>query len=250
MVEGVHTQHEDNPWTIDIVNHASRKDSAEYRRSRTLMGKLVAQVQPWWFGEAPYQDHHGGGIWLLDGTGWMLVFGPAGIEWSAQFCADPAKVDVLRVATQRLVAGFPDTLPGYVELGYQDAGGLLSRPITDADGVQEWTDGIFNASVALPAGIHTGTLPKAGGYHHYPKPIVDIDRFKYDDFILWVHDGQGLPAAVTPVGRRGSGDGRVSVTWAENGSALAQEKEAANAAGDRLILQPEHPIAREAFALQ
>ena len=75
-----HSQHEDNPWTIDIVNHASRTDSKEYRRSRTLMGKLVAQVQPWWFGDAPYQDHHGGGIWLLDATGWMLVFGPAGID--------------------------------------------------------------------------------------------------------------------------------------------------------------------------
>jgi hypothetical protein len=250
MADGVHTQHEDNPWTIDIANHASRKDSPEYRRSRTLMGRLVAQVQPWWFGDAPYQDHHGGGVWLLDATGWMLAFGPAGIEWSAQFCADPAKVDQLRVATARLVAGFPGTVPGYEALGYRDAAALLTTPVTDADAVQAWTDGIFNASVALPAGIHTGTLPKAGGYHHYPKPIVDIDRFKYDDFILWVHDDQGLPAAVTPVGRRGSGDGRVSVTWAESGSALAQQKATADAAGDRLVLPPDDPIAREAFALQ
>ncbi len=248
--QDTHRRRESYAWAIDVGNHASRTDSAEYTRSRTLMGRLVAHCQPWWFGDPPYQDHHGGGIWLRDRRGWFLVFGQAGIEWSAQFCADPAKVDTLRLATKRIVAAFPRTVPGYEDLGYHDAAKLLRRKIKTADHVQEWTDGIFNASVPLPAGIHSGVLPTAGGYHHYPKPIVDIDRFKYDDFVLWVHDAQGRAAAVLPVGRRGSGDARVSVTWAEAGSDLARQKAAAERAGERLMLDERSPLARAAFALQ
>jgi hypothetical protein len=52
-------------------------------------------------------------------------------------------------------------------------------------------------------------LPKGAGYHHYPKPIVDIDHFRFDDFQLFVTDADGLPAVVVPVAPRGSGDGRV-----------------------------------------
>lgn len=76
-----------------------------------------------------------------------------------------------------------------------------------------WTDGIFNAAVPLPAAMHTGTLPAGAGYHHYPKPIVDILLFKYDDFELFVPDGAGRIIAVTPVSPRGSGDGRVAIAW-------------------------------------
>ena len=246
----VHREHEDHPWTINIGDHPGRTDSPQYVRSRTLMIKLVQQAQPWWFGDKPYQDHHGGGVWLRDATGWMLAFGWAGIEWSAQFCADPAKIDRLRQLTARLVAGFPDTVPGYEALGYRDAAGLLAEPVTDAAAVQAWTDGIFNASVALPAGLHTGVLPKAAGYHHYPKPIVDIETFKYDDFVLFVTDSQGNPVAVTPIDRRGSGNGAVSVAWADPYTPLGQQKAATDRAGARLILPDTHPIARAAFALQ
>jgi hypothetical protein len=247
---GVHPEHEDDPWAINVGDHPGRTDSPQYVRSRTLMVKLVQQTQPWWFGDKPYQDHHGGGVWLKDATGWLLAFGSVGIEWSAQFCADPAKVDQLRQLTSRLVAGFPDTVAGYEALGYHDAEGLLANPITDADGVQAWTDGIFNASVALPAGVHTGVLPAAAGYHHYPKPIVDIEMFKYDDFTLFVTDSVGNPVAVTPVGRRGSGDGSVSVAWADPHTPLGQEKATKDETGDRLILPDTHPVARQAFALQ
>ncbi len=247
---GVHPEHEDDAWTVNVGDHPARADSPQYVRSRTLMVKLVGQCQPWWFGDKPYQDHHGGGVWLKDSTGWLLVFGPAGIEWSAQFCADPAKVDMLRQLTARLVAGFPGTVAGYEAAGYHDAAGLLASPIKDADGVQAWTDGIFNASVAIPAGLHTGVLPQAAGYHHYPKPIVDIDRFKYDDFTLFVADPQGNPVAVTPVGRRGSGNGAVSVAWADPHTPLGRRKAASDEAGERLILPDTHPVAKAAFALQ
>ena len=44
-----------------------------------------------------------------------------------------------------------------------------------------------------------GCCPKGAGYHHYPRPIVDIDHFRRDDFNLFVTDKKGLPAAVVPV---------------------------------------------------
>lgn len=247
---GTHTEHEDHPWTAQIGDHPAREDSPGYRRSRALMIKLVQASQPWFLGGQPYHDHHGGGIWVRDDDGWLLMLGLAGVEWSAQFCADPAKVDRLRTQTARVVARFPLTLPGYADLGYHDAGQLLTTPVVDADGIAAWTDGIFNASVPLPAPLHTGTLPKAAGYHHYPKPIVDILAFKHDDFTLFVTDDEGQPAAVTPVGRRGSGDGRVAVTWATPNTALAARVADAAARGEQTILPPSHALARQAFVNQ
>src|SRR5438477_7160657 len=77
---GVHPEHEDDPWTIDVADHAKRVDSPLYTRSRALMTEIVKETQPWFFGDHPYQDHHGGGIWLKDAEGWLLVLLPAGIE--------------------------------------------------------------------------------------------------------------------------------------------------------------------------
>lgn len=249
-VSGTHTQHEDDPWTTFVGDHPARADSPGYRRSRALMVKLVQASQPWSLGGPPYQDHHGGGIWVKDDDGWLLLLGLAGVEWSAQFCADPAKIDRLRTMTARVVARFPLTLPGYTALGYPDAEHLLTTPVIDATGIAAWTDGIFNASVPLPADLHTGTLPKAAGYHHYPKPIVDILSFKHDDFTLFVTDEQGQPAAVTPVGPRGSGDARVAVAWAAPDTALAARVADAAARGEQAILPPSHPLARQAFIHQ
>lgn len=247
---GTHTEHEDDPWTIDVDDHPARQDSPGYRHSRALMVQLVQTVQPWYLGDRPYQDHHGGGIWVKDDQGWLLTFGLAGIEWSAQFCADPKKVDVLRQYARRIVARFPETIPGYEEFGYHDGQRLLATPITDADGVSDWTDGIFNASVPLPADRHTGVLPKGAGYHHYPRPIVDIELFKYDDFNLFVTDSAGSQLAVTPAGRRGSGDGRVAVAWTPEGHPARGEHPSTPTSQQRLILPADSDVAKRAFANQ
>lgn len=217
-----HPEHEDFPWMIAVVDHPPRSDSPAYVRSRALMRKLVAATTDWTFAGEDYQDHHGGSVWVTDAQGWMCLQVPLGIEWSAQFCADPAKVDGLRQYAARVVAGFPDTLPGYEALGYHDGASLLATTITDADGVAAWTDSIFNASLPLPAAAHTGVLPAAAGYHHYPKPIVDIDHFRFSDFQLFVTDPAGLPAVVVPVGQRGSGDGRVRLLAAHPASAYVR----------------------------
>jgi hypothetical protein len=266
-----HPEKEDFPWDIAVVDHPPRRDSALYTRSRKLMNKLAATLDTWAYGPGPYEDHHGGGLWVKDDTGWLCLQLPLGVEWSAQFCADPAKLDALRRVAARIIGAFPDTLPGYVELGYHDGEAILTTPITDAAGVAKWTDSIFNASVPLPTHTHVGALPTGAGYHHYPKPIVDIDHFRVDSFQLWVTDPDGLPAVVVPVAPPGSGDSRVRLLAVHPHSAYAarlipaassRSEEFAAAAsrpagpaaaapeGDRSILDPDDVLSQQAYARQ
>jgi len=84
--EPVHTEAESHPWTVDVANHPPRKDSAEYVASRRKMNQFAAQSAGLVYGPGPYQDHHGGALWLKDDQGWFMVRNQAGIEWSAQFC--------------------------------------------------------------------------------------------------------------------------------------------------------------------
>jgi hypothetical protein len=194
-------------------------------------------------------------------------------------CADPAKVDLLRQNAKRLYDLVAPQLKQEL-----DPNGLLDTPITDAGGVSKWTDSIFNAGVPLHQGFHIGVMPmgkaqaqnppatadaqnspdasdqaqapaapgapESAGVHHYPTPIVDIQLFKYDDFQLWVTDSEGNPAAVTPVGERGSGVASVHVQYATPGSQLAEQKLQQESAGGALILPADHPLARQAFQNQ
>jgi hypothetical protein len=195
---GTHAEHEDFPWTIAVVDHAPRKETPEYVASRALMRKIIAKVAGWIWAPGPYEDHHGGSVWVKDDDGWLFMQLPLGIEWSAQFCADPAKIDKLRLMAQRVVRAFPATIPAYEELGYHAATALLANEITSAEHVSRWTDSIFNASMPVPRPVHSGTYPHGAGYHHYPKPIVDINHFRRDDFQLFVSDN-GFPAVVVPM---------------------------------------------------
>lgn len=241
---GLHTETEDHPWTIEIPDHPKRTDSPEYVASRSEMNNLGKTVADFYYGASPWQDHHGGGLWLKDAEGWFMVRNLAGMEWSSQFCADPQKVDMLRLNARRLYALCPEAVQ---QLGIQS---LLDTPITDTAGVARWTDSICNASVPLPAGLHTGVLPQGGGVHHYPAPIVEIALFKYDSFKLWVTDPQGQPAAVTPTSPPGLNDSRVQVVYSTPNTQLRQLHQQAEAAGEQLILPPDHPMARQAYRKQ
>jgi hypothetical protein len=256
--EPVHTESETHPWTVDVPDHPARSDSPEYVAARQKMNELAGQATGLIYGPGPFEDHHGGALWLQDAQGWFMVRNLAGIEWSAQFCADPAKVDLLRQNAKRLY----DLLSPQIKQQL-DPGGLLDTPIQDAAGVAQWTDSIFNAGVPLHTGFHVGVLPaggtqnppatadpEPGGVHHYPTPIADIQLFKYDDFQLWVTDQQGNPAAVAPVAQRGSGDASVHVLYATPGSQLEQQKQAAERASTPLILPPEHPLSQQAYQKQ
>ena len=258
--EPVHSESEGHPWTINVANHPQRADSPEYVAARNKMNEIAAGATGLVYGPAPFQDHHGGALWLKDAQGWFLVRNLLGIEWSAQFCAEPAKVDLLRQNAKRLY----DLLAPEIKQEL-DPDGLLETPIQDAAGVARWTDSIFNAGVPLQPTFHTGVLPQGGapaaagapaagqdpaGVHHYPTPVVDIQLFKYDDFQLWVTDQQGNPAAVAPVSPRGSGNASVHVLYATPGSQLAAQKQAAESTNTPLILGPDHPLAQQAYVNQ
>lgn len=245
---GQHTESEDHPWTIAIPDHVGRTDSPEYIKSRATMNQIAGEMAGvaggLFFGSAPWQDHHGGALLVKDAQGWFLVKNLVGMEWSSQFCAEPAKVDKLRQNAKRLYAMFPEAVQ---ELGIQD---LLDHEITTPADVENWVDSICNASVPLPAGLHTGVLPQGGGVHHYPAPIVEIALFKKDDFKLWVLDPQGQPAAVLPTSQPGSGDGRVQVAYSTPGTQLNHEHVQANLRGEPLVLPENHSMARQAFHRQ
>jgi hypothetical protein len=275
--EPVHTESQTHPWTIDVPNHPTRADSPEYVAARQKMNEMAGQAAGLIYGPGPFEDHHGGALWLQDAQGWFMVRNQAGIEWSAQFCADPAKVDLLRQNAKRLYDLVAPQLKAQL-----DPDGLLDTPISDAAGVAKWTDSIFNAGVPLHQGFHTGVLPatgapgaaapagasgaaapgaaapgaaaptsqQPGGVHNYPTPIADIQLFKYDDFQLWVTDAQGNPAAVAPVAKRGSGNASVHVLYATPGSQLDQQKQAAEQASQPLILGPGHSLSIQAYQRQ
>lgn len=249
-----HEEHEDHAWTIAIGDHAARTETPVYNRSRKLMIKAVQEASaaaPWYFGEPPYQDHHGGGVWVKSADGPLLFLLPAGMEWSSQFCADPAKVDRLRTWAQALVQAFPDTDAWYTSLGMTKADrAILETPIVDAATIAAWTDSFWNASVPLPATMHTGVIPHGAGYHHYPKPIVDISLFKHDDFTLFVTAEDGSHVAVAPIAPRGSGVDEVQVLYATPGTPLAEAHHDAHHAGDPLVLDGSSPLAKQAFARQ
>jgi hypothetical protein len=238
----------------NVEGHAARTDSPEFVNARATLQKIVATLTPNPYGPPPIQAHHGGSIWLYDGKAWHLVLNWAGIEWSAQFCCDPVKVDALRQNAEAVTAAFPQTIPQLKKLAYKGMD-LLSTPITDATGVAKYVDSIWNSCVPIPQSGHTGSVkalsPLSAGVHNYPETMCAIPRVMYADFVPFVADtATGTSAVVAPVAPRGSGDARVRVLFTEKGHPLAKRKAAARAKGAALILGPDNPIAKKAFAKQ
>lgn len=249
--DGTHTESEDHAWTRRIDDHPGRSDSPEYIKSRTALHGLTNKAPgvAALYGVAlpvaagGMQDHHAGGLWLAEGDNpdagqWFMVRNLAGLEWSAQFGSDPAKVDLLRQNAAKLYALFPKSAAalGIVE--------LLATPITDAAGVALWVDSICNASVPLPAESHTGTLEDkhhGAGEHHYPLPVQSIPYTSLHPEAVFVVDGDGHPVAVTPTEAH---DGSVEVQWAHPSSEHAAALHAAHHAGQRHIVSADHQLAQ------
>jgi len=180
-----------------------------------------------------------------------MVQNQAGIEWSAQFCADPNKVEHLRLNAKRLYDGFPDTLPEMARLGYKDCDAILNTPITDDKAVARWVDSIFNSCVPLPAVRHTGVLPQGDGRHHYPTPITDIDLIKRDDFVLWVTDpASGQKTAVVPTAPHGQGVNQTRLAYATPGTELDNQHMEAHKAGKAVVFGEESPLTKQAYKFQ
>ncbi|MEU6572722.1 DUF6424 family protein [Streptomyces sp. NPDC046805] len=248
---------ESHPWQIQLVEHPKRFESSFFRAAKKTARKILDEMSD---AELPYgarpdgsehwEMHHGGSLWVKGEGGWRMYRARVGIEWSMQFCAEPVKVDRLRQEAAELVGAFPQTLPALAELGYEEAEELLRTPIKDADGVEAWTDSLFNACVPMSHGHHQGVLPKVPGEHHYPWPVKGADFVRYDDFQLWVTLPDGTHAAVAPVDRRGSGDGHVRLLHVPEGSRAADTLAEAQEQGLMAVLPPNSPVALQAFAEQ
>jgi len=179
----------------------------------------------------------------------------AGIEWCAQFCADPAKVDLLRRNAKALVEAFPQTLPKLAALGYRDAEAVLDTPITDAAGVARFVDSLFNACVPLPQPMHTGSIKagalRAAGKHTYPTPNNDTVFFCRDDFQPFVYDAStDAVVHVAPVATSGPHANKVRVLAVhapDANHAVAKKLERAERAGKALVLDEDHAITKGAF---
>lgn len=252
-VENDHVTRAGEPVNYNTAGHPARKDSPYYVKSRKALHQILGTLHEPFFGPEPIQDHHGGGLWVYDDDGWFFVRNLVGIEWSGQFCGDPAKVDLLRQNAKRLYAGFPRSFDEFKTLGI-DLRTLLDTPIKDPEGISQWTDSICNASVPLPQPVHTGSVPKGGGVHNYPTPVTDIAFFKREDFTLWVVDDEGHDVAVVPTGPRHSGATSLHVIHSEPGSKLNRLHQAAEKRDQPFVLQQGDAlhahIARQAFANQ
>ncbi|MFI0186880.1 DUF6424 family protein [Streptomyces sp. NPDC017082] len=251
------TESENHPWRIRLVEHPKRFESPFFRAAKRTAHKILDQIDdadlpygPRPAGSEHWEMHHGGSLWVMTTDGWRMYRARVGIEWSMQFCAEPAKTDRLRRDAAALVAAFPETLDGLRDLGYEEAEELLATPIQDADGVEAWTDSLFNACVPMSHGNHQGVLPKVPGEHHYPWPVKGADFFRYDDFQLWVTLPDGTHGAVTPVDRRGSGDGHVRLVLAPESSQAADTLGKAEDRGLMAVLPPNSSAALQAFAGQ
>ena len=218
------------------------------------MQKIVATLQPNPYGPPPIQAHHAGSIWLYDGTVWRLVLNWGGIEWSAQFCADPAK-SMPSTDAEAITARFPGTIPELTALGYRDID-LFSTPVTDATSIAKYVDSIWNSCVPIPqTRAHrdrAGRLRWRPGVHNYPESMCAIPRFMHDDFIPFVLDhchrdgGSGGPgrrsrAPATP--GSGCSSRRKAIRW-------RPVKAQASRQGAALVLGPDNPITQAAFARQ
>ncbi|MEU6273011.1 DUF6424 family protein [Streptomyces populi] len=251
------TESEDHPWKIQLVDHPPRFESTFFQAAKKVAHKILAEMHeddlpygPRPTGTEHWEMHHGGSLWVKGAGGWRMYRARVGIEWSMQFCADPAKVDRLRREAAELVDAFPDTLPALAQLGYKDAERLLRTPITDADGVEQWTDSLFNACVPMGRGNHQGVLPKVPGEHHYPWPVKGADFVRYDDFQLWVTLPDGTHGAVAPVDRRGSGDGHVRLMHAPEGSPAGEALVKAQDLAKMAVFPADSTVALEAFQQQ
>lgn len=249
---------ENHPWKIRLVDHPPRFDSDFFKAAKRTAHKILAEATdeelpygPRPVGSEPWEMHHGGSLWVKGARGWRMYRARVGIEWSMQFCADPAKVDRLRQEAAELVDAFPLTLPALTALGYEDAEELLRNPVKDAKGVEAWTDSLFNSCVPLSHANHQAILPSVPpGEHHYPWPVKAADYIRFDDFQLWVTLPDGTHGAVAPVDRRGSGDGHVRLAFVSEGSEAAHALAEAEEQGKMAVLPPESPVALEAFARQ
>lgn len=241
---------------VVTADHPPRKDSPEYGRTRKwLMGLTeggcyvcggpVDLRHP----EDPanakgLQDHHGGGIFLQNGSHDPILVGTNlfGMEWSLGWGADPLRVAAfvrqLNTITERL------------------GGEPYSAEIATTADVMAWVDSHGNANVKLCAPHHIAHEDKhtpddngyeAVGIHHGPVPIW-LGQATCD-FPRW--DMWGGSTGTLAVGHPGDESGTavvLHVSPLHPDRELYDQHRSLSAAGESHVLPAHHPHSRLAHA--
>src|SRR3954465_12359471 len=98
---------EHHPWRIRLVKHPKRFESAHFKAAKRTAQEILRTMDdpdlpygprpvdpgPGPNGSEHWEMHHGGSLWVKGPDRWLMYRARVGIEWSMQFCADPAKVD-------------------------------------------------------------------------------------------------------------------------------------------------------------
>jgi Family of unknown function (DUF6424) len=167
--EPVHPESESHPWSINVPNHPTRADSPEYVAARNQMNKMAGQASGMIYGQGPYQDHHGGALWLQDSQGWFLVRNQAGIEWSAQFClsgdarvltADLRWIPLTDVFVGQVLLGFDEESQPRLWRRWQPSEVLAKRTIE-----RPCYDLVFDDGTRVRASAEHRWLVGRGGSH-------------------------------------------------------------------------------------
>jgi hypothetical protein len=140
--------------------------------------------------QEPRQSGRCGCIPVYDGSEWKVFRNYLTIYQGAENCADPAKVDVLRLNVIDLLDHYPDTIPQLEKLGTR-VRALLNRRIETFDDVLAWSYSPFNV------GPVASSKPPA-------THISETVQLAYDDFIIEVKSGKES-ACVVPAAPRGEG---------------------------------------------
>ena len=175
------------------------------------------------------------------------------MEWSSQFCADPAKVELLRVNARALYEAFPSDRAEDGRARVQEGAGAARHADHRCQDRRDVGRQHLQQLRPAPRHEHTGTRPTGSGEHHYPRPITNIEFIKRDDFQLWHDDPEsGTPIAVVPTdghpGTTDNADGPGRLRPARHEAPPPLRKAHDN--GEILELDADHPITKAAFALQ
>jgi hypothetical protein len=223
--------------TIHTADHPSRTDSPEYVESRKWLMGVAGGGCIFCGGESDLshpgavanptglQDHHGGGIYVVDQTSStpvLVALNLFPIEWSEGWGADPTVI-AQRVSALNLI---------YTALGQP----TYQQPITDTNSVMAFVDSTWNANVKLCAAHHIGLEEQdskdanghqAVGIHNIPFPIWSYQGFcNWTEWDMWAGTTGTIAVAPTP-----DGGGQVL-----NVSANATATDPANRAENHLLV--------------
>lgn len=228
---------------VRINSHPVRKDSAQYVESRKWLKTSVSGCFVCGDTTATFQDHHGGGLYHVQGnTNKLIGFNLFGLEWSLGWNANPTVVQDYVTSSNQV-----NELLGFDQY-------IASIKVTKD--VMNYLDSEFNANVKLCPAHHVGEEDKdtkdingnqGVGIHFTPFPIwlgqVTCDWKEID---MWA----GTPGTAAVYRQTVKGKktvGVVHMSPLHKDSSLVEEHRKQIKDTGSHILDPEHELTKAAL---